>query len=34
MKKDIDWKGFEENVETYLKKHRGIGAEFLEKNNS
>ena len=30
MKKDIDWKGFEENVETYLKKHRGIGAEFLK----
>ena len=30
MNKNIDWKGFEENVETYLKKHRGIGAKMLK----
>jgi hypothetical protein len=30
MKRDIDWKGFQENVETYIKKNRGIGAKFLK----
>jgi len=30
MKKDIDWNGFKENVETYISKHRGISGNMLK----
>jgi hypothetical protein len=30
MKKDIDWTGFKENVETYIRKHKGISGKMLK----
>jgi hypothetical protein len=30
MKKNIDWIGFKENVETYIRKHRGISGKMLK----
>lgn len=30
MAKYIDWKGFQENVESYLQKHNDIGARMLK----
>ena len=30
MAKYIDWEGFQENVEAYLKKHKGINAKMLK----